>query len=107
MEHPIYSVRESLVPGALVSVKVFKAQTEDSLEQEISSWVSKTQNLIVCPGPVYYDNGQKKVTMALTYVSSGKDNEKRQQRSLGAAPSVTTRPVKKLSAFGSGGRFTR
>ncbi len=106
MEHPIYSVRESLVPSALVSVKVFKANTKDSLEKEIAAWVDRTQSLVVCPGPVHYDESRSQVTLALTYVAAAKNNENRQQRTVGKTPTVTTRGTKKLSAFESDGRFS-
>ena len=99
MEHPLYSVRETLVPSALVSVKVFSANTEDSLELEVASWVAKTQNLVVCPGPVNYEALSKRFILALTYVAAVK-------KTVGKVITDTSRGVKKLSAFESDGRFS-
>jgi hypothetical protein len=106
MEHPLYSVRETLVPSALVSVKVFSANTEDSLELEVASWIAKTQNLVVCPGPVNYEALSKRFILALTYVAAVKNNENRQQKTVGKVITDTSRGVKKLSAFESDGRFS-
>jgi len=106
MEHPLYSVRETLVPSALVSVKVFSASTEDSLELEVASWVDKTQNLVVCPGPVSYEELSGRFILALTYVAAVKNNENRQQKTVGKAVTNTSRGAKKLTAFESDGRFS-
>ncbi len=107
MEHPLYSVRETLVPSALVSVKVFHANTADSLELAVDSWVAKTQNLVVCPGPVNYEALSGNFVLALTYVAAVKNNENRQQKTVGKAVTNTSRGVEKLSAFESDGRFSR
>ena len=73
MDHPIVSVRNSLVPTAVVQVKAFQAPTTEKLEEVINKWVAETQNLIVCPGPLTQTG--REATAIVTYVSAGENRD--------------------------------
>ena len=73
MEHPVVSVRNSLVPMAVVQVKAFEAPTTKKLEEVINEWVAKTQNLVVCPGPLTQTDHS--ATAIVTYVSVGENRD--------------------------------
>jgi hypothetical protein len=52
-EHPIPRVRDALIPGSLVSLRVFRSGPgDDTLDNQIEEWVQTTGSLIVMPGPV-------------------------------------------------------
>jgi hypothetical protein len=104
MEHPIFSVREELVPQALVSVKVFEASTSGEVEALINSWIVETQNLVVCPGPVSSASG--KSIVAITYVEANKNNDPEKEREVGKTPRLDAQPSGGVSNFESdGGRI--
>jgi len=73
MEHPIFSVKDSLVPRAVVNVKIFKADNLQQLEEAINKWVEETHNLVVCPGPFNQEDSSSSVV--ITYVSAGKNHD--------------------------------
>lgn len=73
MEHPVISVRDSLVPSSTVKVKAFEASTTVKLEEDINTWVQDTQNLIVCPGPLTQTGHT--ATVVVTYVSAGENRD--------------------------------
>ena len=104
MTHPIFSVKESLVPTAVVNVKIFEAETADGLEELINKWVNDTQNLVVCPGPVTQRESLSSVV--ITYVSSGENNDPSRKQQMVEAPVFTTKRGRKTSASESdGGRI--
>ena len=94
MEHPIFSVREELVPQAVVSVKVFEGATSAEVEEAINKWISETQNLVVCPGPLSAGAGSARI--AITYVKANVNNDPERRRKMAEAP--------KLDAASSGKR---
>ena len=73
MDYPLISVRESLVPTAVVSVKIFESVEGEELEEAVNKWVEETQNLVVCPGPVTNKDGVSSI--AITYVASGRNDD--------------------------------
>lgn len=73
MEHPLVSVRSSLVPTSVVKVKVFESSTTVKLEEAINEWVADTQNLVVCPGPLTQTGHA--ATVVVTYVSAGENRD--------------------------------
>jgi len=73
VEHPLVSVRDSLVPTAVVQVKAFQAPTTAKLERAINEWVAETQNLVVCPGPLTQTG--REATVIVTYVSAGENRD--------------------------------
>jgi len=84
MEHPIFSVREELVPGALVQVKLFEGKTAADLEVAINKWVVETQNLVVCPGPLSSSEGSAQ--MSVTYVKANSNHDPERTRKMAEAP---------------------
>lgn len=86
MEHPIFSVREELVPQAVVSVKVFEGATSTEVEEAINQWVSETQNLVVCPGPLSTGDGLARI--AITYVKANANNDPERRRKMAEAPEL-------------------
>lgn len=95
MEHPIFSVREELVPRALVNVKVFEGKTSVEVEAAVNAWISETQNLVVCPGPLSTEEGGAR--MAVTYVEAKDNNDPERRRKMEQSP--------KLNAVPSSNRF--
>ena len=73
MEYPLISVKNALVPTAIVHVKVFEAETTRKLEEIINEWVLATQNLVVCPGPLTQNEGAS--TAIITYVLAGENHD--------------------------------
>jgi len=96
MEHPLASVRHTLVPDTLVNVKVFEGDSTDNVEAKINEWVGSTQNLVVCPGPVYWTGTV--ATVAITYVEA-RSNGDPEGRQMVEAPKPNAKPS------GRGGRF--
>ena len=106
MDYPLVSVQESLVPTAVVNVKLFEADTQEALEELINQWVADTQNLVVCPGPVSIKDDVSSV--AITYVAAGKNDDPNNRRppKMAKPPFGSTRSSGKLSAKESdGGRI--
>jgi hypothetical protein len=95
MEHPVFSVREELVPQALVNVKVFEGKTSVEVEEAINVWISETQNLVVCPGPL--STGEGGARMAVTYVKANINNDPERRRKMEESP--------KLDAVSDSDRF--
>lgn len=72
-EMPIASLRQFLIPDAVVLVKLFSAADMSSLEKVINDWVGSTFNLVAMPGPVtVMPDGR--LSMAVTYVESCNGN---------------------------------
>lgn len=100
MEHPLPSIRNSLVPTALVKLKVFESDSIASVEHKINAWVNETQNLVVCPGPVHWTGAA--ATVAITYVKAT-DNGDPERRQMVEAPKPTTESGSRSSRFESDG----
>ena len=58
MDYPLISVRESLVPTAVVSVKIFESVEGEELEEAVNKWVEEGVSSI-----------------AITYVASGRNDD--------------------------------
>jgi hypothetical protein len=101
MDYPLFSVKESLVPTAVVNVKIFEAETADGLEEIINKWVNDTQNLVVCPGPVTQRDSLSSVV--ITYVSSGENNDPNRQRKVVEAPVFAAKTSRATSSTESDG----
>lgn len=103
MEHPIFSVREELVPSAVVSVKVFEGKNSTEVEEAINTWVIETQNLVVCPGPLSTDAG--KAFIAITYVEANNNGDPQRKREMVKTPTLDARPdSRRLGRESDGGR---
>ena len=100
MEHPLASVRPTLVPDSLVNVKVFEADSPDGVEAKINAWVVETQNLVVCPGPVHWTGSV--ATVALTYVEA-RSNDDPERRQMVEAPKPDAKPRSRSSRIESDG----
>ena len=101
MDYPLISVRESLVPTAVVNVKVFEAKTLQELEQSINEWVASTQNLVVCPGPLTREDNLSSVI--ITYVSVGDNHDPARAGQMAKSFNVSTENHRNVSAKESDG----
>lgn len=101
MDYPLFSVKDSLVPTAVVNVKIFEAETADGLEELINKWVNDTQNLVVCPGPVTQRDSSSSVV--ITYVSSGENSDPVRQQQVVEAPVFPTKNGRRSSSVESDG----
>jgi hypothetical protein len=79
-----FSVREELVPKAIVSVKLFEGRTSADIEEAINKWIMTTQNLVVCPGPL--STGVDKAVMAVTYVEANNNVDPQRKRKVVETP---------------------
>ena len=101
MEYPLISVKNSLVPTAIVHVKVFEAETIQKLEKIINEWVSTTQNLVVCPGPLTQNEGAS--TAIITYVSVGENCDPTRSKQVEQSNRVITKKRSNVSSAESDG----
>ena len=101
MDYPLISVKESLVPTAVVNVKVFEAETLQELERLINDWVASTQNLVVCPGPLTQEHNSSSVI--ITYVSVGDNNDPARPEQMAKSFNVSTENYRNVSAKESDG----
>lgn len=106
MEYPLISVKDSLVPTAVVHVKVFEAETVKKLEENINEWVSTTQNLVVCPGPLTQNESAS--TAIITYVSAGENHDPVRSKQVGQPNRSISKERRNVSSAESdGGSFFR
>jgi|TARA_R110000824_G_scaffold82768_15_gene207516 hypothetical protein len=104
VEHPIFSVREELVPHAVVNLKVFEGDTTEEIESAINEWVKKTQNLVVCPGPLSVGMGRS--SMAVTYVRANINGDPERKREVDNTPTLDAKPdVRRSGLESDGGRI--
>ncbi len=68
---PFPNLRERMIPGTLLYVHVFEAESLSALLQQLDAWVVNTGNLIVLPGDV---TGQSLLRLSVTYIKAVEDN---------------------------------
>ena len=105
MEHPLISVKDSLVPTAIVHVKVFEAETIQKLEEIINEWVISTQNLVVCPGPLTQNEGAS--AAMVTYVLAGGNSDPGRSKQVEQVRHIVPKKRNSVSSIESdGSRFS-
>jgi hypothetical protein len=104
VEHPLFSVKDSLVPRAVVNVKIFKEENLQRLEEVINKWIEETHNLVVCPGPFTREDSSSSVV--ITYVPAGKNHDPNRPQEVASPSRLVAKNGKDKSAKESdGGRI--
>lgn len=73
-EFPIQSLRDFLIPDAILKVKLFEARNLEELDALINSWVSESKSIVATVSPAIKTVGdmgfglQTSYTISLTYL---------------------------------------
>lgn len=104
MEHPLFSVKDSLVPRGVVNVKIFEEDNLQSLEEVINKWINETHSLVVCPGPFTQEDSSSSVV--ITYVPAGNNHDPNRPQEVANPSGLAAKNSKDKSAKESdGGRI--
>ena len=65
---------------------MFEGKTPDEVEKAINTWISETQSLVVCPGPL--SSGKDGARMAVTYVKANNNDDPERRRKMAQSPKL-------------------
>lgn len=68
---PLNSLQAFLIPDQLLSVKMFFAESLETLELKVNDWVTRTKSVIAVPGVISVVDGMFYITLSYVLASEG------------------------------------